>query len=291
MDTVKKKKWKRRLIIFFSVFIICLISVRIQSLYVRKEFEGLKDIAYLLNQDFEYKEYNLLILDGFGFGKVTHYDNDNYEDVYNEYDDYYVVTPFGRFFWEWIGFNHLSNEELGFPRRIWNDIHSVGIFFYPTKEIELQPEDRNLTSYERSLSFNKRCSVSEVEKELDFDTIEYLWVDTYGETDISQFEYFTGAADKENCAYAIPCRGYNSFYSAAEHFVDVLNKYKDKQYLKTGKYLHKVKTGIKKQGEITVDDLVIIGAEPYYKLRSEESSIIRDVEAELNGEEESDNAK
>lgn len=62
----------------------------------------------------------------------------------------------------------------------------------------------------------------------------------------------------------------------------VLNKYKDKQYLKTGKYLHKVKTGIKKEGEITLDDLVIIGAEFQYVFKGK-SSIIRDVEAEIKG--------
>ena len=64
----------------------------------------------------------------------------------------------------------------------------------------------------------------------------------------------------------------------------MLNKYKDKQYLKTGKYLHKVKTGIKKEGEITLDDLVIIGAEFKYDFNGK-SSIIRDVEAELKGDE------
>lgn len=38
--------------------------------------------------------------------------------------------------------------------------------------------------------------------------------------------------------------------SAVEHFIALLNKYKDKQYLKTGKYLHKVKTGIKNREEL-----------------------------------------
>lgn len=272
MDAIKKKKNKKRLIIFFSMCIICLISVRIQSWYIRKEFEGLKDIAYLLDCNFEWKEYHCYIVNGFGC-----------EDVMGA--DYYIATPFGGFFWEWIGFRRLDNKELGFPRGIWKGIHNGDRFFYPTKAIELKPEDRYiLNAMTGEISFNKRCSLSEVEREFDFDTIKYLWVDTYGETDISQFEYFEGFADSENCAYVIPCQGYHSFESAAEHFVDVLNKYKDKQYLKTGKYLHKVKTGIKREGEITLDDLVIIGAKFKYDFNGK-SSIIRDVEAELKGDE------
>lgn len=277
MDAIKKKKNKKRLIIFFSVCIICLISVRIQSWYIRKEFEGLKDIAYLLDCNFEWKEYNCYIVNGFGCEEVMG-------------ADYYIATPFGGFFWEWVGFSRLDNKELGFPRSIWHDISNPNTFFYPTKAIELEEveqKDRHYIlnySVNRERSFNKRCSLSEVEREFDFDTIKYLWVDTYGETDISQFEYFEGFANSENCAYVIPCQGYHSFELAAEYFVDVLNKYKDKQYLKTGKYLHKVKTGIKKEGEITLDDLVIIGAEFKYDFNGK-SSIIRDVEAELKGDE------
>lgn len=277
MEDIKKKKWKKRLIIFFSICILLLLSVRIQSWYVRKEFEGLKDIAYLLDCDFEWKEYNCYIINGFGCEEVMG-------------ADYYVVTPVGGFFWEWVGFSRLDNKELGFPRSIWYDISYPNTFVYPTKEIkleEIEPNDRDrILNYSRNRerSFNKRCSLSEVEREFDFDTIRCLWVDTYGETDISQFEYFKGSADAENCAYVIPCQGYHSFQSAAEHFCDVLNKYKDKQYLKTGKYLHKVKTGIKKEGEITLDNLVIIGAGFEYDFKGK-SSIIRDVEAEAKEEE------
>lgn len=212
MIGIKKKKWKKRLIIFFSICILLLLSVRIQSWYVRKEFEGLKDIACLLDRDFEWKEYNCYIVNGFGC-----------EDVMG--GDYYVVTPFGGFFWEWVGFSRLQNKELGFPRSIVYDIGNSTTFFYPTKAIELEkiePKDRYcISNYQRNSerSFNKGCTLSEVEMEFDFDTVRCLWVDTYGETDISQFEYFKGDADSENCAYVIPCHGYHSFESAAEHFI------------------------------------------------------------------------
>lgn len=262
MEAIKKKKGKRRLIILFSVCIILLLSVRIQSWYVRKEFENIEDIAYLLDADFEWEENNYYIISSFG--------SDRNMRGYN-----YVVTPIGRFFVRQIyspNMGYLQNKfELGFPRRIWYHMGDGGIFVHPTQqknELELDYTSRMRIKY-----FNRGCSLSEVENEFDFNTIEWLWVDTYGETDIRQFEYFERRAELENCAYGISCDGYDNLESAAEHFVDVLNKYEDKNYSAVEQYLHKIKIGIKEEGEITLDDLTIIGG-VFYNDFNKEASII-----------------
>lgn len=275
MESIKKKKGKRRLIIFFSVCIILLLSVRIQSWYVRKEFENIGDIAYLLDTDFEWKENNYYIINCFGSES-------------NMWGYNYVVTPFGRFFARWIyspNMGYLQNKfELGFPRRVWYHMGDSGIFIHPQKKIKENEIELYYSSQMQIKHFNRGCSLSEVENEFDFNTIEWLWVDTYEEMDTSKFEYFERNADLENCAYGISCSGYNNLESAAEHFIDLLNKYNDEQYLKTGKYLNKVKTGIKKEGEITLDDLVVIGVEFKHGFNfNRKSSIIRDVKEELKG--------
>lgn len=267
MPKNKKKLWVlgKFLIILSIIYIIATVSVKLQSTFVKKEFKDFEKIAYLIDYDFRWKEKDYNIINFF-----------ESKDTMWGYN--YVVTPLVKFYARWPYSPGIQYKlEMGYPERTLNDIFNVAVFIYPTNELNKKNKKR---SAEQEISFDKGYSLSEVEEEFGFDSMIWLWVDTYGNTDSNQFEYFTRRASLDNCAYGIPCSGYDSLESAAEAFVAILNEYQDKKKSATEKYLYKIKIGIKEEGELTIDDLVIIGG-VFNDNFNEESSMIKVLNPEI----------
>ncbi|GEM_PF-2908844 len=233
--------------VFLGLIFICILSVSIRSNRIDKEFSALKDYSKLFHHkdfDFEWKKHS------YGFWKSYTYNTSNFYT--------YRISPIGKGF---IGpaVAIVKRDYKNFPEDIWSDFSCRGMFYYPTSNYYEKKWDG---SRFYTISFDKAYTVSQLQEQFTYGSINWLWLDTYSDSKEGLKEYYIPDGNAINGAYGILCKvtnNGNNLQADAQEFVEMINKYDSQNSSKTGKKLYEIKHAIKPEGDIAIEDLKIIG--------------------------------
>ncbi len=230
-----------------GLFFISILSVSIQSNIIEKEFSALRDYSKLF---YHYDTHFKWEKRSHGIWRSYTYSTSNFYS--------YRISPIGKgFIAPEIAI--VKHKYKNFPEDIWADFTAEGIFYYPTSDCNDKEWGKD-RAY--AVSFDKAYSIAELQEFFTFGKLNWLWLDTYGTGGENLEEYYIQNGNAANGAYGVICNEenrINNLQADALKFVEMINKYNTYAPSKTGNKLYDIKCSIKSEGDITIEDLRVIG--------------------------------